>query len=224
MSAALPVTLSASALLFSGVAGSVHCALMCGALSAQAARGAKALRGVLVLHAGRVTGYALLGAAAGALGGRLLGLLPSADDGRWLQAAAALLLIGIGLRQWQRIRKPLPACCVQSSERAAQRHTHPAMLYATGLAWTLTPCPFKYSMLMLASLAGTAASGALLMGAFALGSSPLMLLAGALLGMPVAGRRAAQCSAVAMAGIGIATLLALVWMPGASMWGWCVGQ
>jgi sulfite exporter TauE/SafE len=51
-----------------------------------------------------------------------------------------------------------------------------------GLAWGLVPCGMVYGALALAMLAGNAASGALVMGAFGLGTLPNLLVLSGLSG------------------------------------------
>jgi sulfite exporter TauE/SafE len=106
--------LSAPALFLAGTAAGPHCALMCGSLSVYHARAAKGRIGLgsalLWTHAGRMLGYALFGAAAGAMGQPLLRRLPEVLLGRGLQgaAAAAILLTGA----WMAFtRQATPNCC-----------------------------------------------------------------------------------------------------------------
>jgi len=219
----IPVVLSASALLMTGVTGSLHCALMCGALSARLTQGTPTPSSLWLLHGSRIIGYGLLGVLAGALGSALLPHLPSAKIGLWLQGAAALLLIGMGLRQLQRLRQPRQCCAAPPMPRPAMSIGKNLLL---GLGWTLTPCPFKYSMLMLAGLSGSVIGGATLMSAFALGSSPLLILVG---GLTQAGSAAGvlprvlpRAGAMLMLGLGGINLLMIMTASTAlASWGWC---
>ena len=98
----LPVhELSIPAMLLAGLALSPHCALMCGPVQTLQLRGAPAsISPLLWLHLGRVLGYALMGAAAGYLGARLMLWLPAREFSGWLQAlagAGALLMAAFGV-------------------------------------------------------------------------------------------------------------------------------
>jgi sulfite exporter TauE/SafE len=167
--------LGAPALFLAGAASGVHCGLMCGAIGIHQARGAGSLPAAAALawvQAGRILGYALLGALAGALGQTILLHLPGPRAGQALQALAALGLAGVGLRLLRQGGAP-PACCVP---RAAPRRRWPPRLalLGRGLLWALLPCGLLYSLLLLAALSGSAWSGALLSGAFAAGGAPLL--------------------------------------------------
>jgi hypothetical protein len=222
------VELSASALFAAGLAASPHCALMCGALNAaqMRARGDLPWREAqLILQCGRVTGYAVLGAVAGGLGGTLLAALPQPGVGRFVQASAALLLILAGLLQLKGVSASPRTCCTKPDLRFAAWPLRPR-LFLQGLIWAALPCGILYGVLLLASFAGTAASGALLMTAFGLGTLPLLWASG---GMVQAltrthGRRALQYgSGVALLLLGLASATAAL-MQSAGFFAWCVAH
>ncbi|HNT61744.1 MAG TPA: sulfite exporter TauE/SafE family protein, partial [Candidatus Desulfobacillus denitrificans] len=143
----------------------------------------------LAYNFGRISGYALAGAALGAVGqaGLLLeGALPVQIT---LYVLANLLLVGLGLyligvpqgltflerggqKLWRRIqpltRRFLPA-------------TRVARAYPLGVVWGFLPCGMVYSVLSMTLLTGSALRGAGLMLAFGLGTLPNLLLAGYLL-------------------------------------------
>ncbi|MDB5971359.1 MAG: hypothetical protein JWQ90_3809 [Hydrocarboniphaga sp.] len=166
----LPVAgmvLGMPAMLLLGLSSSPHCALMCAPMTQLAGRGAKPL---LMLHLGRLSAYAILGAAAGGIGAALLMLLQRYHvDGllRWLAAAA---LLGLGIVQWRK-PKPLPTCC--GSKPAAGLARQPA--FVRGLLWGLLPCPLLWAVLALVTLSGDAVQAAMLILSFGLGTSPLLL-------------------------------------------------
>ena len=175
----LPVAvLSAPALLIAGTAASVHCVAMCGALSAQQSRAAGGMpmaKALLLLHGGRVLGYAALGALAGGIGQGLLRHLPDPSLGRALQMLAAALLVAIGARLL--LQKPaLPACCLPTVR--LRTAASPFGVLLRGLAWAAVPCGLLYSVLLLAALSGRPFDGGLLAGAFALGGTPLLAVVG----------------------------------------------
>jgi sulfite exporter TauE/SafE len=179
------VTLALSLFLL-GLASGVHCVGMCGGFvaafqgipirQAEPARG----RRLALFNAGRISTYALLGAAAGLAGGEIT-LAFGAHTA--LYVFANLMLIGVGLylagaAQWfagiERIGAPL------------WRHVQPVLAkrlngrgaYVAGLLWGLLPCGLVYAALATAALAGSAAGGAAAMAAYGLGTAPWLLGAG----------------------------------------------
>jgi len=170
--------LTLAGFLLAGIVASPHCALMCGPLQALQLRrpGMGPRTALLWLQAGRITGYALLGAAA-ATGGLLLRQLPEAALRLPLQALSALVLLVLGLQQ---LRRPAtPGCCPPAAARApARRSLHP---FLGGLLWALLPCAALYAMLLLAMLSGSPLYAALLMAGFGLGTTPLLGAGGLLL-------------------------------------------
>lgn len=159
------IELTAPALFAAGLAGSPHCALMCGPLHAIAGGSPrKTARSVAELHAGRVLGYSALGAIAGALGQAGLSLLPPAHSGVPVQLlAAAVLLVG-GLI---RLRGNAASCKGACTQRRA------ATTWLRGLVLAAVPCAMLYATLALATLSGGPVEGALLLAAFGLGTVPL---------------------------------------------------
>ena len=181
------------AVLLTGLLGGVHCAGMCGgivaALSGQVPAGARQWPLHLSYNLGRITSYAVAGAAADAIGslGLLLdGMLPVQLA---LYVIANLLLIGLGLylagissavtrlepigmAAWRRLqpltRRFLPASTVPRA-------------FGLGLLWGWLPCGLVYSVLATALLSGDALTGAAIMFAFGLGTLPNLMAAGLLL-------------------------------------------
>lgn len=222
---------------FLALLGGVHCAAMCGGIAlaveqrrAQAVPVAVVRRSrdwiveLLVMHAGRLTTYMLLGAALGALGATAWSqqYLPVQ---RWLFAAgsATLVLSGIWLLRGSTFRldwlerfaargaggllrrvapgRPAPArAAARAGGRLARR-------YGTGLAWGMVPCGMVYGALPLALLAGNTLSGALVMGVFGLGTLPNLLVISGLSGyLRQWSRRPLVRKAAALAVIGFGLL------------------
>lgn len=214
--------ITAPALFLAGMAASVHCTLMCGALSIHHARAVppeQLPQALALTHGGRLLGYAALGAVAGAAGQGILRHLPALALGRTLQVLAALGVMAIGA-QMALARQPAPACC-RVAEPAGLRRRPPALQsFGRGLLWAAVPCGLLYSVLGLAAVSGNAASGALLAGAFALGGSPLLAAVGwggARRTLPV---RRLRTTGWSLMGLGAAGLAAIVLLRAAGP-AWC---
>jgi sulfite exporter TauE/SafE len=178
------------ALFLVGLLGGTHCVGMCGGIvGALSLGGPGGWRLHLAYNAGRITSYAVAGAAAGALGAASLGLEGQVPVRLALYLLANLMLVALGLyllgvtrtlafteragqHLWRRIqplsRRFLPARGV-------------AQALPLGLLWGWLPCGLVYSALASALTAGSVGRGALLMLAFGLGTLPNLLLAGVLL-------------------------------------------
>ncbi len=163
-----------------GLAGAGHCLGMCGGIAAALNLGGqRSLVVTLSYHSGRISSYTLLGG--------LLGLAASSIDiAAWtmgLRYLVGLLLIGMGLyiAGWWRGMALL--------ERAGARLWQPVQRlssrwlpvrrwpqgFALGLCWGLMPCGLIYSSLAWAATAQNAATSALMMFLFGLGTLPAML-------------------------------------------------
>ncbi|WP_305856074.1 sulfite exporter TauE/SafE family protein [Balneatrix alpica] len=171
------------AALLIGLMGGSHCLGMCGGLMTAVALQSPQRRPSLLLsyNLGRISSYMLAGALVAGLGS-LLG-----NHGwQFLRLFAAIMLILMGLyiagwwaalthlerwgqRLWRHIspytRKLLPV-----------RHNGQALLL--GICWGWLPCGLVYSTLSWSLSSGSSVEGALLMGAFGLGTLPSMLATG----------------------------------------------
>ena len=171
-----------------GLLGGVHCAGMCGGIVASlsvSARGPIAAR-QLAFNAGRIASYAAAGAVIGTAGSVLAMAGPALVAQTVLFALANVLMVLLGLYVagfggvvlklesagrviWRRVephaRRLFP---IDSTPKAL----------AAGLLWGWVPCGLVYSMLTLALASGDAASGAMVMAAFGLGTLPALLTAG----------------------------------------------
>ncbi|MGE0310154.1 MAG: sulfite exporter TauE/SafE family protein [Lautropia sp.] len=226
----LPLVVSALAM---GMGGSLHCIAMCGALQ-RSATGAHVLRAggaadaggsrgdrrgsrAAWFQAGRILGYATLGAAAGFSGQWLLDAArwQPMFQSTWAALNALLLILGIsmlalgrqpdwldriGAAAWQRVRPvtrpivfsrpgageacvPLPGAgggFAAPSVRApvASRPSGPSRtaLVMRGAAWAMLPCGLLYSALAMALLASDPLHAALVMTAFAAGTTTGLVL------------------------------------------------
>jgi sulfite exporter TauE/SafE len=195
-------------LLLVGAAGSaMHCAPMCGPfVLAQAAdrlarvpaarlcEAARLRSGLLPsYHCGRLTTYALLGAAAGLLGGTLA-YFPGAArvSGLLLLVAASLFLLQavqrLGLRVPFRLHRAGAGTWPRLTARFAARlrRIAPNAGFLIGVSLGFLPCGLLYGALTAAAASGSAWWGALAMLAFGAGTVPALVIVG------VAGTAAGQ--------------------------------
>jgi sulfite exporter TauE/SafE len=173
-----------------GLAGSIHCAGMCGgivtAMSTTAIPRAAALPHILAYNAGRISSYMAAGALAGgvASGAQSMAAVAGVQLGFYWLANAMLLALGLylmnawrglavleqgGRMLWQRAQPVIgPAMRALMPADTASRS------FALGALWGWLPCGMVYSVLTTALLSGSAANGAALMLAFGLGTLPML--------------------------------------------------
>ena len=229
-----------------GLAGTPHCLAMCGAACTAAAGGGRA-RNLLPFHLGRLMAYAAAGAVAAASVGSLaaMGQAVAALRPLWTLVHIAALALGLYLL-WQgrqpgwmerlgRTRGP-----VTVDHRGGERWqvvAAPARSSGLDLAWVAWPCGLLQSALLVAALANTPASGALVMAGFAGASAAGLWLGPALWwrlsgGRPAVGTAAARGSAIgapstAVRWAGAALAAASAWALGHGLWmrfaAWCFG-
>lgn len=168
--------------LFMGLAGGPHCVAMCGAACAgiSQAAGERRTEALWVFQAGRVLGYALLGALAAASiqGLGWLTVHTAALRPVWTLFHVAAMVLGLtllvlarqpvwldhaGRRLWQGAR----------ALAAGRGRVAPLLL---GMLWALLPCGLLYSALLVAALTSHALQGALVMALFAAGTAVSMTL------------------------------------------------
>jgi sulfite exporter TauE/SafE len=203
--------LTVPAAFAAGLAASTHCAVMCGPLQAihLRARGAAPLaRALGEMHAGRIGAYAALGALAGATGGAWLMRLPPLQAGTAIQLSSSLALLAFGALQFS--GRSRAGCCPPAAAGAGRRWL------ARGALWALTPCPTLYALLPLALFSGSAGAGALLLGAFGLGTLPALGASGALL-QRFGVSRAPMAGAVLL-GAGLAGIAMALATPALAAW------
>ncbi|WP_290525163.1 sulfite exporter TauE/SafE family protein [Alcanivorax sp.] len=171
--------LASSALL--AATGSIHCVGMCGGISSaltftipeQQRKGKSLWLWQAVLGLGRVSTYALLGLLAGALGERLLNLLPGPAMALGLALSGVLMLLlalhlagkGGMLAHLERIGQGLWRK-LQPLTKKLLPLDHPIKAYALGILWGFLPCGLVYTALALAATSGQALSGGLIMAVF----------------------------------------------------------
>ena len=177
------------ALFLVGLLGGTHCIGMCGGIVSALSMSATSRPSLhLAYNAGRILSYGVAGAIAGALGGASLALSEQLPARLILFVLANLMLVALGLYLMGVTR------ALAFSERFGAklwRHLQPltrrylpartvAQAFPLGLLWGWLPCGLVYSALVTALASGSAASGALMMLAFGLGTLPNLLLAGLL--------------------------------------------
>ena len=174
------MTLSA---LVMGLVGGPHCVVMCGAACAGIARaaGPRSTAALLKFQLSRWVGYSLMGALAGGTvqGLAWMGQQTAVIRPVWTMMHVAALLLGLVL-VWQ-ARQP---AFIDGWSQAIWRRVRPVMAAMGGKApvvlgagWALMPCGLLYSALLVASLSASAWQGAVVMAAFAVGTT-VSLMAG----------------------------------------------
>lgn len=200
------------------VAGSLHCAAMCGPLVGLYRDPHASGRAAVGQHAayalGRGSAYVGLGVLAGAVGGAvdLAGRMFDLQRIAWLVAAAAMIAWGLvtlaaafgigGARGRATGGSPL----YQIGRSKARGVRRAAMVGALSAA---LPCGWLWAFVVLAAGSGGPVTGGLIMAAFWIGTVPMTLGAGAIIA-PIArrlGRRWPLVSAGALIALGCTALV-----------------
>jgi len=168
--------------LFLGLAGSMHCAGMCGpialALPTTSASTVNRVAGRIMYQAGRIVTYATLGAIIG-IGGNAIAL---AGYGRALSIVAGSLMVVTAVFQLLWHRSLLPSALLHRittpvralMQRAFATHSR-TTLFTIGLLNGLLPCGLVTAALLGAAGMGSIQGSALFMMFFGLGTVPMML-------------------------------------------------
>lgn len=207
----IPMFVAAAVAL--GVAGSLHCAGMCGPIAASLPAASsprwRFLFGRAAYNLGRVSTYTALGAIVG-LGGSAVAL---AGYGRLLSVVSGAMMILLAVAQLVFHRSvPVPAVLLRLTMplrkrlgQLLQRHDMLA-LFGIGLLNGMLPCGLVTAALAGAAGAGSPMSAAAFMAVFGLGTTPMM--AALAVGLPLATDRwrsrlrvAAPIIALVMGGI-----------------------
>lgn len=167
--------------------GSLHCVGMCGGFVAfysgtNGAGGKSATVAHLTYNLGRLSTYLVLGAIAGAVGGtvNLASRASGLGEIATLVAGSLIVLWGLALllQATTQLRLPTPRWLDRLLSKVLPRlHSKPPVIRALvlGMSSTLLPCGWLYGFAVTAAGTGSAVTGALLMGAFWLGTLPAML-------------------------------------------------
>jgi len=166
-----------------GLAGTPHCAAMCGAGSTALWRRCGGRGAGWAFHAGRALGYMAAGAAVAGSVSLLAAVGAAAPALRPFWALLQAAAFGLGL--WLLVAGRQPAWMMQLGRPQPvavaaggwQRMAGPLKAGAAGSLWVAWPCGLLQSALVLAALADGPWGGAGVMGGFALASSAGLWLA-----------------------------------------------
>ena len=179
-----------AAAFVAGFLGSAHCVGMCGGISGLFAVNASvaSLRSqipkAVSYNLGRILSYAVLGALVALLGKTTVGLIPKITAPVRLASGILIILVGLQLAFGWRILAPLESAGAKLWNRIAPAAKglvpveSVAQALGLGLIWGWLPCGLVYSVLLLAATTTEVASGALVMIAFGVGTTPAMLATG----------------------------------------------
>ncbi|HSD12650.1 MAG TPA: sulfite exporter TauE/SafE family protein, partial [Patescibacteria group bacterium] len=181
----------AAALVLGLVAGSSSCIAVSGGLLLSSAAkfrerygglsAAGRMRPVFMFVAGRTLSYAFLGGVIGAVG-KAFTPSPLVTGALIVAAAAFMLIMGLDMLKiappW--LKSLLPRMPKSLSHRImdAEGKEHPVMPALLGAATFFLPCGFTQSLQLYALTTGSFMKGALVLGAFALGTAPALLALG----------------------------------------------
>lgn len=188
-----------SALLI-GLWSTGHCLAMCGGLAVAAGQSNRRQlnastrhRGVVLAgwQLGRVLSYSVMGLMVGAFGAFFLAQAPVVLIRQTAFVMANLMLIALGLHVaqvwsgitqlerfgqvvWRWIQPLAAATLVPQTPGHPQPVPETLRAMRAGAIWGWLPCGLVYSMLITASVSGSAVNGALWMLAFGLGTMPAL--------------------------------------------------
>ena len=175
-------------ILTASLAGSVHCAAMCGPFAAASAGAATRARGRIVAqsayHAGRLVTYLSLGAAAGLAGGALdlAGNAAGIHRASAFVAGALLLVWGVSTLTagpgLVKLGRRAPGAKMLS-RLLAKVSAWPAIPRALllGMSTAFVPCGWLYAFVATAAGSGGVTSALIVLGAFWLGTVPALVVA-----------------------------------------------
>lgn len=171
--------------------------------------GGVAMRPHLMFNAGRVVGFAVLGALMGALGSVIsLGPIGLA----LAMIAAALVMIAVSLQlttispRLAGLAPSLPRWTrrlITSDSRKGSRFGPDATAAGLGVLSFFVPCGFTQAVQIFALSTGSPAQASLILAAFALGTAPALLTLG---GVPALARRGFRDTFLRIAGVVVAAL------------------
>jgi sulfite exporter TauE/SafE len=184
-----------------GMAGTLHCAGMCGGLAVLAGGARKPGRFAAYL-AGKSSGYVFIGALAGAAGEAVLRAAPLGLGARALALAAGLLLLAAGLESLGVLRVPGAGWIARAARPIAQLGGAGASgALVMGAANALLPCPMVYASAAMAAATGSPVRGAATMLVLAVTSALPLTLCSVMAGRFLRFRAVAAVLMIAMAAV-----------------------
>jgi uncharacterized protein len=180
--------------LLMGLAGSMHCAGMCGPIAMALPRGdggASALiAGRLAYNLGRVATYTVMGAVIG-LGGSAISLAGYGHDLSLLAGITMIIMAIVQLLLHRSVHTPAWLLRLTSPLRTRLgrllQHRSVAALFGIGLLNGILPCGMVTAALVGAAGTGNVSDAMLFMASFGIGTTPMM--AAIALGAPLATQR-----------------------------------
>lgn len=162
--------------LILGLAGSLHCAGMCGPLVLMTPvvgnTRSSVIASRLTYHAGRLTTYSLLGLLFGLVGESII----MAGLQRWLSiSVGVLMLVALFATSPLKARLTRIPIFVKSLFSTLLRQRSFASLFALGFTNGLLPCGLVYMAATASTAAGSASASVLYMLLFGLGTLPVLL-------------------------------------------------
>ena len=145
-------------------------------MSATFAKEGNKVRPQILFHAGRLISFFVLGGVIGVLGSAFM-LNATASFLLGLVIAAVMLILGInllGIFHWsKRLQPAMPKFLARHAYGVSQIN-HTLTPFLVGIATFFLPCGFTQSMQIYTLSTGSFVQGALTMGAFALGTLPVL--------------------------------------------------
>jgi sulfite exporter TauE/SafE len=148
-------------------------------------RAGSRLAPVLLFVSGRVVSYAALGGVIGMIG-KNISVSPFASGA--ITAVAALVMLALGLDmlkllpKWVKKLTPSMPAFISRRVMNADSSMHPAAPFLLGAGTFFLPCGFTQALQLYALSSGSFAAGAIVMGAFALGTVPSLFALGVFAG------------------------------------------
>ncbi|MEY4722799.1 MAG: hypothetical protein RLZZ324_312 [Candidatus Parcubacteria bacterium] len=138
----------------------------------------KAALPMTMFHAARLASFIVLGGVLG-IAGAVLRVSPAVTTWLGIVTAVVMLLLGLnllGASGWARRLQPIMPSGIGAKAAALAQLEHAWVPLAAGAATFFLPCGFTQSMQVQALAAGGFLPGAMIMGAFALGTLPVLAL------------------------------------------------
>lgn len=176
-------------ILVSSLAGSIHCAAMCGGFACYyASQSRKAPMPHLAYNIGRLCTYLSLGLIAGMVGqslssiGDLIGFqrLASYLLGTLLILWGIYGLLDRKIQLLEKLTQRYKLLITETFGQVVNQHSWTLRAFLVGLFSTMLPCGWLYGYVTLAAATGSPLLGALSMLAFWIGTVPMMLTIGVL--------------------------------------------